>query len=53
LMHRQTIAIPKASSAKHVRDNRGAAEITLSADVMAAIDAAFPPPSRATPLAVI
>jgi len=53
LMHRQTIAIPKASSAKHVRDNRCAAEITLSAEIMAAIDAEFPPPSRATPLAVI
>jgi diketogulonate reductase-like aldo/keto reductase len=53
LLHRQTIAIPKASTAAHVRDNRRAAEITLSANVIAAIDAAFPPPSRATPLAVI
>jgi len=53
LMHRHAIAIPKASSAAHVRDNRKAAEIKLSAKVLSTIDDAFPPPSSATPLAVI
>jgi len=53
LMRQHAIAIPKASSAAHVRDNRNAADIALSATVLSAIDAAFPPPSRAKPLAVI
>ena len=53
LIHRQTIAIPKASDTAHMRENRKAADIALSAKVILAIDAAFPPPSRATPLAVI
>ena len=53
LMHRHAIAIPKASTEDHVRENRRAADIALSAKTMSAIDAAFPPPSRAKPLAVI
>jgi diketogulonate reductase-like aldo/keto reductase len=47
------IAIPKAANALHVRENRKAAGITLSQEMLAALDAAFPPPRRATPLAVI
>jgi len=53
LLRQQTIVIPKASTLAHVRDNRAAADLTLSAGVLSAIDAAFPPPSRAKPLAVI
>src|SRR5438876_6066931 len=49
LLRQQTIVIPKASTLAHVRDNRAAAELTLSASVLSAIDAAFPPPSRAKP----
>ncbi len=47
------IAIPKASSAAHVRENRKALDIQLSADEMNAIDAEFPPPKRKRPLEMI
>jgi diketogulonate reductase-like aldo/keto reductase len=53
LIRQGVIAIPKAASAAHVRDNRKAADITLSARVLSALDAAFPPPKHAKPLAVI
>ena len=42
----QVIAIPKASRAEHVRQNRAAHDIELTADELAALDAAFPPPTR-------
>jgi diketogulonate reductase-like aldo/keto reductase len=47
------IAIPKASSAKHVRDNRQALEIQLNPEELAAIDEAFPAPRRKCPLEMI
>ena len=47
------VAIPKASNADHVRQNAAAAEITLSADDLATLDAAFPPPRRKHPLAML
>ena len=47
------IAIPKASSPAHVRDNRRALEIQLSPDELRAIDAEFPPPKRKLPLEMI
>jgi len=47
------IAIPKATQPAHIVENREATEVTLDAAMHAALDAAFPPPSRATPLAVI
>ena len=37
------IAIPKAGSVDHVRDNRAAADLVLSDADVAALDAAFPP----------
>lgn len=40
------IAIPKAVGSAHLRDNAAAASITLSADDLALLDAAFPPPRR-------
>ncbi|WP_428490706.1 aldo/keto reductase [Rhodopila sp.] len=40
------ISIPKAADAAHVRENAAAAEISLTADDLAAIDAAHPPPTR-------
>lgn len=40
------IAIPKAGKADHVRENAKALDIALSADDLALIDAAFPPPRR-------
>ncbi|HSP98005.1 MAG TPA: aldo/keto reductase, partial [Candidatus Dormibacteraeota bacterium] len=37
--------------AAHVRANAAAGDLVLSAADLAAIDAAFPPPRRAVPLA--
>lgn len=45
-------AIPKAVQAKHLRENLAASRTTLGADTLAALDRAFPPPSRRTPLAM-
>ena len=47
------IAIPKAGTVEHVRQNAEAAEIVLSAEDMAALDAAFPPPKRKSHLEMI
>jgi len=47
------VAIPKAASALHVRENRAAADIELNAEVLAELDRSFPPPTRATPLAML
>ncbi|WP_414473733.1 aldo/keto reductase [Microvirga sp. M2] len=47
------VAIPKASSPAHVRDNRRALDIRLSRDELEAIDARFPPPRRKRPLEMI
>ena len=40
------IAIPKSGNEAHVRENAGAAAITLSDADFRALDAAFPPPKR-------
>jgi diketogulonate reductase-like aldo/keto reductase len=47
------IAIPKASSVEHVRQNCAALDIALGADELAALDKAFPPPSGPQPLAML
>ena len=47
------IAIPKATSEAHVRDNSLAGDITLTPQDLAEIDADFPPPSRRTPLSML
>jgi diketogulonate reductase-like aldo/keto reductase len=44
------VAIPKAVKPEHVRENRAAYDLVLNAQDMADLDAAFPPPRRATPL---
>ena len=44
------IAIPKAASLAHVRDNRAAADLSLSVEDHAVLDAAFAPPTRRRPL---
>jgi diketogulonate reductase-like aldo/keto reductase len=49
----EVIAIPKASTIDHVRENRGALEIRLTADDLDELDRAFPPPSRKVPLQMI
>jgi diketogulonate reductase-like aldo/keto reductase len=50
LRRKDAMVIPKASRAEHVRENRQALDIVLSPADLAAIDAAFPPPRRKTPL---
>ena len=46
------IAIPKAVQVAHLRDNLAATGVELDADALHAIDAAFPPPRRAEPIAI-
>jgi diketogulonate reductase-like aldo/keto reductase len=48
-----TIAIPKAASVAHVRENRAAADLVLSADDLAALDTAFPRPRSPQPLEML
>lgn len=45
------IAIPMSSSADHLRENFAAADVQLTPDDLAQVDAAFPPPKRKRPLA--
>ena len=46
------IAIPKAANIAHVRENRGALDITLTAGDLELLDGSFPAPSEPTPLDV-
>jgi len=48
-----SIAIPKARSDAHVRENRAAADIQLTTQDLAVLDRSFPPPRRKEPLAVL
>lgn len=47
------MAIPKAVSPEHVRDSRAALELVLTAEDFAALDRAFPAPTKAVPLEMI
>ena len=47
------IAIPKASSAKHVRDNARSIDIELTKVDLADLDRAFPPPESKQPLPML
>ncbi|MBO9536789.1 aldo/keto reductase [Herbaspirillum sp.] len=47
------IAIPKASSQEHVRQNRACLDLALSDADLKELDAAFPPPRRKQPLAML
>lgn len=49
----QVIAIPKAGSVAHVQENQAAVELQLSASDLAALDAAFPRPSKRQPLEML
>ncbi len=51
LRHRDVIAIPMSVSEPHLRENFAAADIELTSEELAQIDAAFPPPRRKRPLA--
>jgi diketogulonate reductase-like aldo/keto reductase len=50
---RGVMAIPKATSEAHLRENLAAAAVVLDDAERAAIDRAFPPPRRKTPLTMI
>ncbi|MEH2921216.1 aldo/keto reductase [Samsonia erythrinae] len=47
------IAIPKASAVKHVEENAQARDVVLSAEDIAQLDQAFPPPTRKQHLDVV
>lgn len=47
------ITIPKAARAEHVRANVAAASLRLDAEDLAELDAAYPPPRRKQPLAIL
>ncbi|WP_426266947.1 aldo/keto reductase [Sphingomonas sp. LHG3443-2] len=49
----RVIAIPKAGTVEHVRENRAAADLVLPSDVLDALDAAFPRPARPIPLEML
>jgi diketogulonate reductase-like aldo/keto reductase len=53
MRHPHVIAIPKASRQEHVRENLKAADLVLTPADIAELDAAFPPPKRATPLGML
>ncbi len=51
LRHPGMIAIPMSASEPHLRENFAAANVELTADDLAQVDAAFPPPKRKRRLA--
>ena len=54
LLARQgAIAIPKAATVDHVRENRAAADLALSPETVARLDTMFPLPSGPVPLAML
>lgn len=52
LRHPDVIAIPKAAQPAHLAENLAAARLELTAQELAALDAAFPPPSSKQALAM-
>jgi len=47
------IVIPKAARLEHVRDNRGALDVVLTPEDLAALDRAFPPPKGKSSLGIL
>jgi diketogulonate reductase-like aldo/keto reductase len=47
------MAIPKSGDPEHVRENRGALDVQLTREDLAALDSAFPPPREPRPLEMI
>jgi len=47
------IVIPKAARLEHVRDNRGALDVMLTAEDRSALDRAFPPPKGKSALGML
>jgi diketogulonate reductase-like aldo/keto reductase len=54
LLHQENvIVIPKSSRIDHVEQNYAALNLKLSAEELAALDAAFPPPTNLVPLEML
>jgi diketogulonate reductase-like aldo/keto reductase len=53
LRHPDVVAIPKTGNLEHLRQNRAALDLTLSAEDLSELDDAFPPPAKATSLEMI
>jgi diketogulonate reductase-like aldo/keto reductase len=53
LRHPDLTVIPKAADPRHVRENRAALEVTLTAEDLRELDRAFPPPTRKRPLEML
>jgi diketogulonate reductase-like aldo/keto reductase len=53
LRQKGMIVIPKAVKPEHVRENRAALDVHLSATDLAELDRAFPPPKRAAALDIL
>jgi diketogulonate reductase-like aldo/keto reductase len=53
LRHPTVFAVPKTSRVEAVRENAGAAALTLTAEDLAEIDRDFPPPRHAKPLEML
>lgn len=53
MRHDKLVAIPKAGNVEHVRENRAAADLVMTQEVLAQLDAAFPRPSSRAPLEML
>jgi diketogulonate reductase-like aldo/keto reductase len=53
LNHQGAIAIPKAGTPDHVRENRAALEFRLTEQELSILDQAFPPPRHKVPLEML
>ncbi len=53
IRQKDVIAIPQSTDPEHIQQNLAAATLELDKVTLAALDAAFPPPARSTPLAMI
>jgi diketogulonate reductase-like aldo/keto reductase len=53
MRHPNVVSIPKAANLAHVKANAAAADVTLDAGDLSALDAAFPPPRRKAPLGML
>jgi diketogulonate reductase-like aldo/keto reductase len=53
LRHEGVNTIPKAGTPAHVRENRAALDLRLTAEDLAALDRAFPPPDGPRPLELL
>ncbi|MBE9077015.1 aldo/keto reductase [Romeria aff. gracilis LEGE 07310] len=52
LLQQGIVVIPKATQPEHVRENRAALDLTLTAQDLAELERAFPPPRRKTALEI-